>query len=245
MFLKRLLSSLMLISSFTSVSVGLAAEIEKLSIPVTEIFLPKGFDLNDNVEVVVAGYLPNLCYQNVTTKLNVDEVTKQIKVEVLADYRAALNSYCLELLVPFLEVVSVGRLNKGDYSVVVNEKHESETRAKSVLSIFEARSVSIDDYIYAKVDYIEVNPNVKTEVILVGRNPSECLVLDQVKITSNGQDTYAILPILKKISTDCPRKNVPFRYEVKLPTELSAESILLHVRSMEGKSINTVIGHTY
>ena len=34
---------------------------EKL-VPVDHIYVPTGFDSNDTVEVVVTGYLPNLCH---------------------------------------------------------------------------------------------------------------------------------------------------------------------------------------
>ena len=33
-------------------------------VPVDNVYSPKGFDANDNSEVIVSGFLPNLCYKN-------------------------------------------------------------------------------------------------------------------------------------------------------------------------------------
>ena len=37
-------------------------------VPVENVYTPRGFDSNDNAEIVITGYLPNLCYQNPTHK---------------------------------------------------------------------------------------------------------------------------------------------------------------------------------
>ena len=75
-------------------------------------------------------------------------------------------------------------------------------------------------------------------VELKGYNPSDCFQFDRVELVSNKEDVYSVLPIMKKVSDFCPMKMVPFSYEVEIPDDLPRKNILLHVRSMDGRSVN-------
>jgi hypothetical protein len=45
---------------------------------------------------------------------------------------------------------------------------------------------------------------------------------------------------MKQNSDFCALKMVPFEYDVIVPSKLKSDKVLLHVRSMEGKSINSI-----
>ena len=45
---------------------------------------------------------------------------------------------------------------------------------------------------------------------------------------------------MKQVSEFCPMKMVPFEYEVEVPNNLEKEKILLHVRVMDGRSVNSL-----
>lgn len=220
-------------------SAGLLASPNLTQVPTTHAFAPMGFDTNDNAEVIVTGFLPNLCYK--APQSSVKMAGNSIAVEVKALNYSSENTYCLEMLVPFTEVVDLGVLDKGTYTIDVNPEKSNAMFNKGVsttLKIVEASSDAVDDFIYASVKSIDMDND---DVVLKGYNPSDCLVLDEVKYVDNGIDTYSVLPMMKKVSEFCPMKPTPFEYRTKLPDTLKVNNILLHVRVMDGKSVNRVI----
>lgn len=238
MFIRTMLAVMLLTSLCQSAS---AMAIKKVSIPTDQVFLPKGFDSNDNTQIVISGHLPNLCYHGISNKVEVLHDKREIKIQLMADYTHPPSGFCIEVVMPFLEIVSLGNLHVGKYDVKINEGTPVALNSPLPLQVFAPSSTSIDDLIYANVDYIVKDPNDANMIKLVGENPMSCLVLKDIKIISNDLDTYSILPIMENKSENC--ENVPssFVYKVNIPSDLQAESILLHVRSMGGKSVNTII----
>jgi len=204
---------------------------------VKQVFVPAGFDNNDNAQVIVSGFLPNLCYKAPTAKVSVTGQSIFISVKVLVD---PTKQQCLQMIVPFLEPVSLGALPAGEYKIFVNP-----TSSSYVSSKINIENVSldqpVDNYVYANVSAIEKVQGTR-KVKLKGENPSTCVTLDRVEFQSNKKDTYAVLPIMKKVSDICAQMMVPFEYEAEVPNELKgAEDVLLHVRVMNGKSVNETV----
>jgi hypothetical protein len=136
-----------------------------------------------------------------------------------------------------LTSVDLGILDKGDYKIRVNPKTMFEN--KTDLSVSESTSPSVDDFTYASVESVDKIAGTR-DIVLKGYNPSDCFVLDRVQYVSNGKDTYSVLPIMKQISNFCPMKLVPFNYQSSFPSDLKSKKILLHVRVMDGRSVNSV-----
>ena len=208
---------------------------EKRLVPVENVFIPAGFDSNDPVEVVITGFLPNLCHKS--PKAEVEVSSALVKINVESFYYPDSKDECAEMAVPFVEVVSLGILRPGGYQVKV--KGAGIGFQNGELDIEAATSATIDDFNYAYVDYIEKEPGENT-VLLKGYNPSNCFILDEIEYFSNSTNTYSILPKMKRISQFCPKKMTPFSYEFTVPNELEASQILLHVRTLNGKSVNTI-----
>ncbi|MEE3077950.1 MAG: hypothetical protein VX341_01335 [Bdellovibrionota bacterium] len=204
-------------------------------VPIQNIFSPEGFDSNDNVEVIVEGQLPNLCHKTPMKKVTIKGNTIDIKVTALSYHES--NPFCPEMVVPFLETVSLGVLDKGNYKINVNGK--TVFAKDGVLTVNESTSDAVDESVYARVDYIEKSHGSRT-VKLKGYNPSDCFVLEKIEVFHNNKDVYSILPKMKQISDFCPMKMIPFEYDVEVPKTLNKSRVLLHVRAMEGKSINTI-----
>lgn len=205
-------------------------------VPVDNIFVPKGFDSNDNVELVVTGFLPNLCHKSPKTTTEI--IDNKINVTLTSLYYQKSNPYCPEMVVPFKKVVELGALPKGDFKIVVNEKTKWEK--KDDLFVKAPIDSNIDNYQYAYVE--EIQENIEKDVLtLKGYNPSDCYEISQVSYISNGEDTYSVLPRMKKIRDFCPMKMMPFSISWKLPKELDAKKLLLHVRTLNGNSINKII----
>ncbi len=209
--------------------------------PVDHLFVPSGFDNNDNVELVVTGYFPNPCYgrNNVEVKVQDDVINVRVTALVRQDQKAEA---CAAMIVPFKEVVPVGNLQGGDYKVVVNAN--TRFQQQDSLKVTEAASQNQDDHIYAVVDYIELGflGGESGSAQLVGWKPSDCLEVDHVEYVSNGKDTLSILPIMKKVRDFCPLKMVPLTIPVTFnPESFSHQKILLMSRTIEGKSVNTIM----
>jgi hypothetical protein len=229
--MKNLFVLLLLIAN-----VAFAGNQTEMYVPTDDIYVPKGFDSNDNVEVVVTGFLPDLCYHSPQAKVIKTE-GKNIIIEVKALYKTDMNGACPEVIVPFTETVEVGVLDKGDYNLIVNQGQP--TSLNTPLAVGDSFSPYIDDFVYLSVDYVK--KDYKNRIVTIhGWNPSDCFVLDQVKIISNDKDTLSLLPILKQVRDFCPMKMTPLNVEVEIPNILEKQKILLHVRSMEGKAYNTI-----
>jgi hypothetical protein len=184
--------------------------------------------------VMVSGYLPNLCYKAPRAEYKIAPGEINIKLTAMVE---SSNTICAEMAVPFLESVAVGTLNKGNYTVNVNKG--SPYSKSTAMKVFEPRSNSLDEFTYASVDYVKLEQSSRVAV-LNGYNPSDCFVLDKVEIVSNKKNTYSVLPIMKQIRDFCPMKMIPFEYPFMVPQDLTAEKVLLHVRSMDGRSVNTI-----
>ncbi|MCC7442536.1 MAG: hypothetical protein IT285_12940 [Bdellovibrionales bacterium] len=226
---------LMLIAGLiTGFSATAQAAFEEVLVPVDHVYSPKGFDSNDDAEVIVSGILPDLCYKAPRGKVQLDGDTLRVTVTALKEMDP--NVACPRAIVPFIEVVSVGVLDAGQYPVVVNG---GPLQVTSRLGVEEASSSAVDNYIYARVESVERVPGTRT-VQLKGFNPSYCFEFERVELVSNDADTFSVLPILKQRTELCPLKLVPFTYEVEIPTTLARDEILLHVRVMNGRSVNSV-----
>lgn len=203
-------------------------------VPVDHVFTPAGFDSNDNAEVVVTGFLPNLCYK--APKSTVTVVDGKISVSVKATKKVNGMGFCTNVIVPYAEFINIGVLDKGKYQIDVNEK--SSWAKKSNIAIAETSSSSIDEVVYANVEEVtreDINSRIVT---LKGYNPSDCFELKEIVVLDNGSDTYSVLPKMKQVKSSCPKKMIPFNYEFEVPEKLEADKVLLHVRVMDGRSVN-------
>jgi hypothetical protein len=237
MNLKNVFASVVMGMIFSGAA--LAAVPAEVMLPVDDVYSPKGFDSNDNAQIVISGYLPNLCHR--TPKAIVSVKDNKVDIKMVSLKYDLSNPHCLEMIVPFVEAVDLGVLDKGAYDIVVNGKSIFESRAN--LYVQEAQSDAVDEHVYAAVEYIDRQLGSK-RVVLKGYNPSDCFVLDDIEILDNEKNVYSILPKMKQISSHCPMKMMPFEYEVQVPSRLKAQKVLLHVRSIEGRSVNSIMNNS-
>src|SRR3989344_5288970 len=116
--MKSIMTILTLAAALTTLSApGALAENLPLQveIPVDYIFAPKGFDDNDSSEIVVSGMLQNLCYKAPRATATVEG--NLIKVRVTALHVRSGGGFCAQMWVPFTEVVSLGVMRTGSYTV--------------------------------------------------------------------------------------------------------------------------------
>lgn len=202
--------------------------------PVNHLYIPKGFDSNDSVEIVVTGVFPNACFSRNDVQVAVNNDVIDITVTALE----AEKMKCIQMKVPFKEVVTIGNLQGGEYEVRVNQK--SRFPLKDQLMIEEASSNAVDNYTYAAIDWVEQKS--ENDFVLHGWKYSNCVELKKIEVISNDKDTLSVLPVMKQTAQDCPMKGMPVSYPVKVDfSSIKMKRPLLHVRTMDGKSVNSIV----
>jgi hypothetical protein len=192
------------------------------------VFVPNGFDSNDNSEIIVSGWYPNPCHE--WSRSIIHKHKNEVNIKLKALVKDGSDRVCIDMAVPFMESVKMGPMGQGDFQIHVGEKEAS-------MHISKTDSGSIDDYIYGKVIHVT---SADQKLTIEMEKPSSCLVFDQFKVVYNGHDTCAILPIMKQTSRTCPRDPSVFTQTLNIPGECleKSEKVLFHIRSLEGKSVN-------
>lgn len=227
--MKRILAVSCLILS----TIGFARG-EETVVAVNDVFIPKGFDGNDDVEIVLSGEFPNTCYQRPKTELAVrnGKINVDMKAEVVR------SRPCIMAVVPYLTTVKIGRVGVGTHEIVINPGHRDAKIAR--LNVEAPGSASIDNFTYANVTAAEFNGK---KLVLSGYHPSSCMKLDRVAVdTNDNRDTVSVMPIIYQDPEFpiCDAMIAPFTYEIELP-ELAAKRILAHVRKLDGNALNFLI----
>jgi hypothetical protein len=200
------------------------------------LFVPAGFDDNDNVEVILDGYLPSGCYKLTRPEVSVNPATRRITVTPMARY---FEVPCIEALVPYTYEVQLGALPAGDFEIVSNGGNLTQK-----MHVDEARNAGPDDYLYAPVDTVHVakrEGGVRHSVAIIeGRFTNNCMQFKEVNVITSGA-TIQVLPVIEMADRpDCEDVEAPFRRLVDLPEDLTAGRHLLHVRSLNGQAVNLV-----
>lgn len=206
--------------------------------PVDHLFVPNGFDNNDNVEVVVTGNFPNTCYSRNKVDVVVKDENINVTVTSLVNGHEQKDVCDDKIEIPFMENVTIGNLQAGNYKINVNNKLQEN------LNVEIASSRSVDSHLYALINYIELGftGGLSGDAVLVGRIQESCLNLDSVEYLSNGKDTLSILPIMKKVSDECTGERKYLEVPVKFkPRAFSSDKVLLFVRTMDGKSVSSLV----
>lgn len=205
-----------------------------VAVPVTSVFVPVGFDDNDEAQIVLDGMLPNTCYRLAHT-----EVEPTADGFVVRQMARRFGGICIPSFVPFWMEVSLGRLTAGDYKIGV-----IEGPAATTLSVAAAPTSSQDDFLYAPVQdlVVERNSDGRWVAQISGRLPSSCLSLKETRVLDQGH-VLVLLPILEQSDVDCATEDRPWSESVLLPELAEAGQYLVHVRSMSGKAVNTVFTH--
>jgi len=211
------------------------AQPEIITAPVDHLYIPEGFDNNDSVEVVVTGTFPNACYSRNIVEVTYNDALIDIHVTAIVPEKTRK---CTDMIVPFKEVVALGTLQGGEYSIRVN--YRSPVELSDTMKIQEATSNSVDEHIYADVDRVEKVAG--NDYVLHGWRYSNCIEFGKVEVISNKKDTFSVLPVMKQVSDFCPMKMMPISFPVKLnASELKMNKPLVHVRTMDGKSFNSIL----
>lgn len=210
----------------------------------------KGFDDNDNIQVVLHGALPNACYSLLGHQI---EKIDQNKIWVRQFAMKQTDGICadesslpphMQIEIPFTTEVSLGQLPMGEYEFQFTRPN-GEWGSRFV-TIAMATALSVDSLPYAAVmgaNLVDVvGPTDEVEVTLGGLLNSSCTELDPDIKVEKINDVYVLLPTVKvKTGVMCLQVLIPFTTKVNLGKIGLPGDYLIHVRSMNGKSVNRVL----
>ena len=206
----------------------------KSAVSFDKVFVPRGFDSNDNVEIVGVGNFAHSCYHMAPTDVIVDQQAHTITLSPVA-YR--IGGMCLQVELPFARVVEVGIVDPGHYQILQAADHKD----LGTIEVEQAKTGATDNFLYAPITqafYSEKNGT--GQVQLTGNFPNSCMRLKEVR-SSVSADTIVILPIVEmKDNGNCLSQSTAFKTVTNL-SKIKPGQYLLHVRSMNGNSINDVI----
>ena len=218
--------------------------LENLLTPVT------GFEEKNNIQVILAGSLPNFCYTLGETKVDRNLSTRQIRIRQFAVKQT--DGMCenekdlpdhMTMQIPFTSEISIGSLPKGEYTFSYDRsRNQSGSRP---LIVSENIKSTVDTLPYASVSKIMALPvihkNDPVEVTINGTLNSSCTELDPNIQVLNETDVFVIMPtIRRKSGVMCMPVLIPFEKKVNLGL-LTPGQYLIHTRSMHGGAVNQII----
>jgi hypothetical protein len=211
--------------------------------PVDKVYVVReGFDSEDNAQVVIKGTFPNSCYQADSGHAEVDAEGHVIQVSATAFYHE--HDFCIPMLVPYIQVVKVGTLAAGEYTVLPQGKE----RLSSKFYVKSATSPDQDDYLYTPVDSatLVTEEGTGNQVLsLRGKYPhlyQGCMDTKEVKTYLTADNVLVVQPIARILpEEECG--NAPrgaFEIRKSLDTPVDGEG-LLHVRTLNGNAYNQLV----
>jgi len=214
-----------------------------VDVPITKSFVPTGFDSNDRVQLAIGGELRNSCFKIASSVATVNPENRTIVVKQQA---YVYLGFCLMMIVPYSEVVTLGIVNKpGEYQILDG----SSGKEIGHINIDIARTTEQDEFLYAPISdaYLiaddkhnsESDPE-RNRLVLTGAFSNTCMDFKEIKVTYN-ENAIVIQPIsILNSQAECTDKKVNFSKMVILDPKLKGDH-LIHVRSLNGAAINKVV----
>lgn len=209
-----------------------------------DVFVPVGFDDNDNSQIVIRGEFPNTCYKVGPTKIEAtDHEKKEIRVSNSAYVYNQEECSLLPVTVPYEKTVDLGLLLAEEYKIVFSDENgKGFEKARIKVDTADNRD-NPDNYLYAPTAEVFVRDpaSEKPTVDLRGFFTNTCLKVDEVKLPEVENRVQIVLPIAKmEKRQNCLDLIVPFHHTVQL-SEKPEGLTLMHVRVMNGQSLNKFV----
>ncbi len=207
------------------------------------VYVPQGFDSNDNVEIFFEGQFSDACHKVGLTSHTVDEESKSIYITDLAYYFG--NSFCAMMVVPYQKGLNAGTLPEGNWKVYFRHSRGNFVEEGHV-PVQAAQTERPDNHLYAPVEKTKFHNALgekPARIELSGRFFNSCMRLDQVKVVQReGSNVVEILPIAIMERGGCEElaEGVEFDRTVNLKN-LRQGRVLLHTRANNGRSVNEIV----
>ncbi len=207
--------------------------------------IKEGYDSNDEIELTLYGSLPSPCYK--VDKINITPSQNNTHFSITVLMKKKRLRGCEQTIykapVNFSKVLSLGELPAGKYTFTYNTKGGEKTDSM-IISV--AQSDSIDESLYAPISNAFIPELIyqgeNAVVVLTGIFHTNCLNLNSADIEVIKKDNiFIILPKSKLTSIqNCNDKKYPIREIVNLGSITKKGNYLIHIRSLNGGSVNQV-----
>ena len=213
------------------------AEVVSVDFAPDSVFVPTGFDDNDNSQIVLDGEFPSTCFRVMDTKVKVDKTKKVIEVTDKALYYKGQT--CMDMQVSYFKSIQLGILASGSYSVKVKEAG-GVFKHMAILNVGKAAIASPDNFVYAPVDEAHLDlTGVVPRVVVSGIFRKSCLKFQGIRVKVTGQ-VVEVLPIVEEDGSICGDAIQSFEESKEVPG-LPSGRVLLHVRSLNGQAFNRML----
>lgn len=211
--------------------------------PIEHVFIPQGFDDNDNAEVIVQGRFSNACMKTGPIEKILDESSKTI---ILTPKMYVYEGdACAQVIVPFIQRVTFGHLSPGQWKVLIADNPSLKIQH---LTIRKAITAAPDDFLYAPVDEVVLLPGlngVRQKLVVSGNWPvsttDSCFRLKELRTLLGADNTLVVQPIAEILDRDSctsqSQRQRVFQESIMLEKPLNNDS-LVHVRVLNGESLN-------
>ena len=230
--------ALLMLSLPVTAGFAMAAEGPRLvNAPVERVFVPFGFDDNDNVEVVLHGHFANTCYKIGPATAKVDEAAKTVTIEAQSYLYPGT---CTQALINFSQSIKLGVVKQGDYKIVVKDTPQAKS---ALLKVAAATTGDADEVYYAPIDTIALNSQ-HSAVRVEGEWPYTfvgCMVMKEVRTELTTGNVLVVRPIAEFADgpeCDSQRLSHKFSIETPLTGPLATGDYLIHARVLNGNSLN-------
>ncbi len=197
------------------------------------LYVPRGFDSNDNIQLAGEGVFSNSCFKIAPPVVSVDETSKKITLVAQAYQYKGM---CMQMMIPFQQVIDLGLIQTAGLYKIQN----GEGVQIGEVDVAAAKTSEPDDYFYAPVQRVSFEDGSENEVSLRIEFPTNCLAIDQVKIDKQ-QNVVVIQPIAKLTRRfGCAMGYFPVTEVIKLG-KVNRGRYLLHVRSSGSQANNQII----
>jgi hypothetical protein len=207
------------------------------------IYSPRGFDSNDNAQVVVSGSFTGYCMKTRSMEKKIDLNNRRIYLT----HSVTIADGCTDLAmyIPYSNVVDLGPLPAGQYEIGAQDENGAFVRMGS-LPIAKAAVLnthSTDERVYAPVTSVSfsMTPAMSEPVITLGGIlTNSCLNPANLEIRQTANNVIEVLPTLAVSRDNCKAVAVRYQKSVTLKGFPSTDT-LIHIRAMNGQAINRVI----
>ncbi len=203
------------------------------------VFAPVHFDDNDNAQFIFESSLISSCEKAGLSSAQVDQNSFTITLE--AHQYAYSGCWCIPVESSYSSVISLGLLAAGRYTIQARLVDGSLARIGE-LPIVHAQTASPDDYLYAPVESMHLDPAAppsRPVLVLNGRFGNGCSRITRVKV-NRLPNLIEVLPITEVSAGTCMSVPAPFTQNVNLGAVTPGERLLIHVRSLNGQALNQV-----
>lgn len=207
-------------------------------VPLTTVYVPSGFDSDDNVQIVGEGYFRNACFSPAPADVRVDYYSKTIQINAKAYvYQGACAQVTgPNVILPFTIEINLGPLMPGVYQIVQGPLNEYIGQIK----VAPAYRSNLGNYFYAPVSEVTVHQiGSITEIQLSGFMLGSCLRLSHVETTVENNVIVVEPFAYVQPGEECLRGQFPFSTTLRI--YLPRGRYLLHIRTEEGNAINRMI----